>query len=77
MSGCCARAFPTPGISGTWIARRGWRRRVPALDNVMFQAKLGTQGERVRRLTSLAATIAPQVGADPAQAARAARTGES
>ena len=46
--------------------------RVPALDNVTFQAKLGTQGDRVRRLTELAATIAPLVGADPAQAARAA-----
>ena len=46
--------------------------RVAALDNVTFQAKLGTQGDRVRRLTRLAATIAPLVGADPAQAARAA-----
>jgi glycyl-tRNA synthetase beta chain len=46
--------------------------RVPALDKVTFQAKLGTQGDRVRRLTALAATIAPLVGADPVQAARAA-----
>ncbi len=46
--------------------------RVPALDKVTFQAKLGTQGERVRRLTALAATIAPLVGADAALAARAA-----
>jgi glycyl-tRNA synthetase beta chain len=46
--------------------------RIAALDNVTFQAKLGTQGDRVRRLTQLAATIAPQVGADPARAARAA-----
>jgi glycyl-tRNA synthetase beta chain len=46
--------------------------RVPALDKVTFQAKLGTQGDRVRRLTALAATIAPLVGADPIQAARAA-----
>jgi glycyl-tRNA synthetase beta chain len=46
--------------------------RIPALDNVTFQAKLGTQGDRVRRLTELAATIAPMVGADPARAARAA-----
>jgi glycyl-tRNA synthetase beta chain len=46
--------------------------RVAALDNVTFQAKLGTQGDRVRRLTLLAATIAPLVGADPARAARAA-----
>nr|WP_294551392.1 glycine--tRNA ligase subunit beta [uncultured Rhodopila sp.] len=46
--------------------------RVPALDAITFQAKLGTQGERVRRLTALAATIAPLVGADADLAARAA-----
>jgi glycyl-tRNA synthetase beta chain len=42
------------------------------LDKVTFQAKLGTQGDRVRRLVQLARTIAEQVGADPTQAARAA-----
>jgi glycyl-tRNA synthetase beta chain len=46
--------------------------RVPALDNVTFQAKLGSQGDRVRRLTRLAATISEHVGAGPEQAARAA-----
>jgi glycyl-tRNA synthetase beta chain len=46
--------------------------RIPALDKVTFQAKLGTQGDRVRRLTILSAGIAPWVGAEPAQAARAA-----
>jgi glycyl-tRNA synthetase beta chain len=46
--------------------------RVPALENVTFHAKLGTQGERVRRLVALAQAIAPKVGADPALAARAA-----
>ncbi len=46
--------------------------RVAALDNVTFQAKLGSQGDRVRRLVRLAAAIAPLVGADPAQASRAA-----
>jgi len=46
--------------------------RVPALDRVTFQAKLGTQGERVRRLARLAAAVAPLVGADPALATRAA-----
>ena len=46
--------------------------RVPALDSVTFHAKLGTQGDRVRRLAGLAETIAPLVGAGPAQAARAA-----
>jgi glycyl-tRNA synthetase beta chain len=46
--------------------------RVPALENVTFHARLGTQGERIRRLTALARAIAPKVGADPALAARAA-----
>ncbi len=46
--------------------------RIAALDNVTFQARLGTQGDRVRRLRTLAAAIAEQVGADPSQAARAA-----
>jgi glycyl-tRNA synthetase beta chain len=46
--------------------------RIPALDKVTFQAKLGTQGDRVRRLIQLAATIAEQVGADPNLAGRAA-----
>jgi glycyl-tRNA synthetase beta chain len=46
---------------------------LPKLDGVVFHAKLGTQGERVRRLEELAARIAPMVGADPALAARAAR----
>jgi glycyl-tRNA synthetase beta chain len=46
--------------------------RVPALEKVTFHAKLGSQGERVRRLERLAEMIAPLVGADPAQARRAA-----
>lgn len=46
--------------------------RVPALDAVTFHAKLGSQGDRVRRLVRLAGFIAPLVGADAAQAERAA-----
>jgi len=46
---------------------------LPKLEGVVFHAKLGTQGHRVRRLERLAALIAPMVGADPALAARAAR----
>ena len=46
--------------------------RVPALDKVTFHAKLGTQGDRVRRLVRLAGAIAPLVGADPNLARRAA-----
>ena len=71
-NGCCGRGSPMPGISGIWTARRGWKRGLPALDKVTFQAKLGTQGDRVRRLKALATTIAGKVGADPLQAARAA-----
>jgi glycyl-tRNA synthetase beta chain len=47
--------------------------RLPRLDVVVFHAKLGTQGERVKRLESLARLLAPMVGAAPALAARAAR----
>ena len=46
--------------------------RVAALDGVTFHARLGSQGERVRRLVRLAAVIAPHVRADAAQAERAA-----
>lgn len=46
---------------------------LPKLETVVFHAKLGTQGERVSRLESLAAAIAPLVGADRALATRAAR----
>ncbi len=40
--------------------------------NVVFHEKLGTQGERVDRIKALARHIAPQVGADPDLAERAA-----
>ncbi len=46
--------------------------RVPALDAITFHTKLGTQGDRVRRVVKLADEIAPLVGADVAQARRAA-----
>ena len=46
--------------------------RVAALDAITFHAKLGSQGDRVRRIRHLAARIAPLVGADPALAERAA-----
>jgi glycyl-tRNA synthetase beta chain len=47
--------------------------RVPLLDHVTFHAKLGSQGELVRRLERLAEAIAPHVGAGPAMACDAAR----
>jgi glycyl-tRNA synthetase beta chain len=46
---------------------------LPKLDTVVFHAKLGTQGQRVVRLEELAAEIATRIGADAAQAARAAK----
>ncbi|HVV95104.1 MAG TPA: glycine--tRNA ligase subunit beta [Hyphomicrobiales bacterium] len=47
-------------------------KRARALDRVVFHEKLGTQGERVRRLVRLAREIAPLAGADAALAERAA-----
>ena len=46
--------------------------RVPALDGIVFQAELGSQGARVRRIVALAGVLAPLVGADAALAERAA-----
>jgi glycyl-tRNA synthetase beta chain len=46
---------------------------LPKLDHVTFHAKLGTQGERVRRIEALAATIAAIIGADSDAARQAAR----
>ncbi|MBS7813491.1 glycine--tRNA ligase subunit beta [Roseococcus pinisoli] len=45
---------------------------LPKLDGAVFHAKLGTQGERVRRIARLATFLAPLVGADAALAERAA-----
>ncbi|MCW1979557.1 glycine--tRNA ligase subunit beta [Xanthomonas campestris] len=42
------------------------------LASVTYQAKLGTVADRVARVAALAEVIAPQVGADPVQARRAA-----
>ena len=47
--------------------------RVPVLDGVTFHAELGSQGDRVRRIASLARHVAGHVGADPDLAERAAR----
>ncbi|PWS37836.1 glycine--tRNA ligase subunit beta [Falsiroseomonas bella] len=46
---------------------------LPKLDEVVFHAKLGTQGQRVARLERLARWLAPHVGADANLAARAAQ----
>ena len=47
--------------------------RLPKLDSIVFHEKLGTQGERVERIVSLARELAPLVGSDPGLAERAAR----
>jgi glycyl-tRNA synthetase beta chain len=46
--------------------------RLPKLDQIVFHEKLGTQGERVKRIAALARELAPLVGADPDKAERAA-----
>ena len=46
--------------------------RTAELDAITFHAKLGSQGERVRRITALARDIAPFVDADEDEAAEAA-----
>lgn len=50
----------------------GFDEWVRGLDNVTFHAKLGSQGERIKRITALAEELAPVVGADPEKARRAA-----
>lgn len=46
--------------------------RVGALDSIVFHAKLGTVGDKVRRVADLAGHIAGLIGADAAKASRAA-----
>ncbi|MHA1552923.1 MAG: glycine--tRNA ligase subunit beta [Alphaproteobacteria bacterium] len=52
--------------------KRPLAERLPALDAITFHEKLGSQGDRVRRMIALAAELAPMVKADPDQAERAA-----
>jgi glycyl-tRNA synthetase beta chain len=47
--------------------------RLAKLDHIIFHEKLGTQGERSKRLEGLAREIARNIGADSNHAARAAR----
>src|SRR6202140_2547152 len=46
--------------------------RLPNFDGIVFHEKLGTQGERIKRIERLAAEIAPLVGADVEKTKRAA-----
>lgn len=47
--------------------------RIPELKNVVYHNKLGTQAERVERVKMIAACVAQLIGADEAQAVRAAQ----
>ncbi|HEY3677604.1 MAG TPA: glycine--tRNA ligase subunit beta, partial [Bradyrhizobium sp.] len=46
--------------------------RLPKFEQIVFHEKLGTQGERIKRIEKLAAEIAPLVRADVEKAKRAA-----
>ncbi len=46
---------------------------IPELKNVVYHNKLGTQAERVERVKMIAARVAQLIGADEAQAVRAAQ----
>jgi glycyl-tRNA synthetase beta chain len=47
--------------------------RLPKFDHIVFHDKLGTQGERIKRIEELAAAIAALIGADVDKVKRAAR----
>ena len=55
------------------VAKAGMGEWVEGLKSVTFQAKLGSQADRVERIAALAREIAPLVGADALLAERAAR----
>jgi len=47
--------------------------RLPKFEQIVFHEKLGTQAQRIARITALAGELAPLVGADVAKAERAAQ----
>jgi glycyl-tRNA synthetase beta chain len=47
--------------------------RLPKFEHIVFHEKLGTQAERIARITALAGQLAPLAGADVAKAERAAQ----
>jgi glycyl-tRNA synthetase beta chain len=47
--------------------------RLPKFEHIVFHEKLGTQAERIARITALARELAPLVKADPKKAERAAQ----
>ncbi|MBC7144664.1 MAG: glycine--tRNA ligase subunit beta [Thioclava marina] len=59
------------------VAAHGLEGMGAGLDAVTFHNKLGSQGDRIRRIEALAREIAPLVGASPDLAAEAARVAKS
>ncbi|KIN76518.1 glycine--tRNA ligase subunit beta [Sulfitobacter mediterraneus] len=57
----------------TATSNEGMSAWVKSLENVTFHNKLGTQAELIERMALLSADLAPMVGADADEAARAAR----
>ena len=55
------------------VKTEGFQPWLDKLDTVIFHHKLGSQGERVKRIMARAEELAPVVGADPAKAKEAAR----
>jgi glycyl-tRNA synthetase beta chain len=61
---------PLPDVKDK--AAKALDQRLAKLERVVFHEKLGTQGERIKRIEALARQLAPKVGANPELAARAA-----
>ncbi|MFC3615250.1 glycine--tRNA ligase subunit beta [Lutimaribacter marinistellae] len=55
------------------IAKTDIGQWVEALENVTFHNRLGSQGDRIRRIVALSGALAPLTGADPQEAQEAAR----
>ncbi|SDD93985.1 glycine--tRNA ligase subunit beta [Ruegeria marina] len=55
------------------VARAGMDAWAQALENVTFHNKLGSQGDRIRRIAALARELAPLAGADADRAEQAAK----
>ena len=51
--------------------------RLPGLDSMMYEKRLGSLGDKTRRIVSLAATLATACGADSALASRAAGSADT
>ncbi|MEM6372590.1 MAG: glycine--tRNA ligase subunit beta [Pseudomonadota bacterium] len=55
------------------VARSDMSVWTKALESVTFHNKLGSEADRIKRITTLARDLAPVVGADPDEAAKAAQ----